>query len=762
MRWPDVRCAAPTGRSGPKTRRHVCEEGGRVTVAQDWNEKAVFLAARDLAPADREAFLRGACPDVRHFQRMMALLSHASDDADDPGGLPDLPTSSSDNKGNHAQRIKTYEIVRELGEGGMGTVYLARDPVLDRQVALKVIARHLTHSPQAVARFTREARIAANLKHPRIVAVHAFDNDGEHHFLVCEHVEGPSLAEVIARQQAMNREPTDRSTRESWYAYTIETIAGVAEALEAAHRASVIHRDVKPSNILMDAALGPRLTDFGIATRPDGETATHPSEILGSCYYMSPEQVGGGSARIDCRSDLFALGVVLYEMLALRRPFDGDRTETVLARILAQSPQPLHLLDPCVPPRLEAITMKCLEKNAEDRYRSAGELATDLRGLLVDRRVAVPMGQCPRQSSAPRYGRRIAAIVGLFIAILGLLGAFIAGGSPRAPAARAQVVLTVTGASGPVVWYARRWDTGRGSYMPAVRLGDSVALAAALTPGFYRIVVVDAAGGFADFSDFIESGAESAYEVQMVNPVMALDGMRRFDPYAAALPRSLAEYADPIGGPDGRELPLLSAFWMDETEVTNAQFKAYVDATGSTAPAFWSGVDLESVAEYPVVGITRSEMMSYALWCGKRLPTADEWLFAAQLPEYRGESVRWDTDAQPIDSWPARSTASSAGQFETDQPLLSYLNFCAPARGEPEFATSMGLHHMFTNVHEMTASVSATPTETLALVAGAARSPSDQTRVRLTIEQLRLSTRDIAVGFRCVRSDRPPLGESRQ
>jgi outer membrane protein assembly factor BamB len=268
-----------------------------------------------------------------------------------------------------------HRLVAELGRGGMGVVYRARQLSLDRDVAVKVLANHVTRQPEAVARFRREATLAASLEHPNIVRIHGIGQQGDTHYFAMELVEGGPLT----RLDPATGEP--RSVRG-----TVELCARIADALAHAHGNGVLHRDVKPGNILLRADGEPVLTDFGLARQIEDPGITRSGAFAGTPWYASPEQLVD-SASVDARSDVWSLGATLYELLTGRRPFDGDSATAVAERIRTSEPvDPLRLV-PDLSSDLAAIVGKALEKAPERRYPSAAAFAADLRAFLEFRPV---------------------------------------------------------------------------------------------------------------------------------------------------------------------------------------------------------------------------------------------------------------------------------------------------------------------------------------------------------------------------------------
>jgi serine/threonine-protein kinase len=257
-----------------------------------------------------------------------------------------------------------YQIVRHLARGGMAEVYLARDLLLDRPVALKVLFPEFATDRSFVERFRREARSAANLNHPNIVSIYDWGEEDGTYFIVMEYVDGLTLRDLVHRQGPLmaNR--------------AAEIGADIAGALQFAHVGGVIHRDVKPGNVLITTSQV-KVTDFGIARAGDpAESLTQAGAVMGTATYFSPEQAQGHV--VDPRTDVYSLGVVLYEMVAGRPPFTGDNPVSIAYQHVREEPVPPSQYNPDVPPRFEAIVAKAMAKNRANRYSSAEDLRSDL------------------------------------------------------------------------------------------------------------------------------------------------------------------------------------------------------------------------------------------------------------------------------------------------------------------------------------------------------------------------------------------------
>ena len=262
-----------------------------------------------------------------------------------------------------------YEVLRLLGEGGMGAVYLARERLLERLVAVKVLRSELVHG-DARERFIREARTAAKLTHPHIVPLYSFGQAEDTLYYIMGFVEGESLEERLKRAGRLSASEAQR------------ILAELADALEYAHSNGVVHRDIKPDNILIDGASGRAiLTDFGIAkVTTGGVTITRTGIIVGTPLYMSPEQAAG-DREIDGRSDLYSLGVIGYRMLTGRHPFQGASIQDLFLKQATQDPQPIDTLDGSIPLELISVVMRCLERDPSRRWPAA---AAFQRALLAE------------------------------------------------------------------------------------------------------------------------------------------------------------------------------------------------------------------------------------------------------------------------------------------------------------------------------------------------------------------------------------------
>ena len=330
--------------------------------------------------------------------------------------------------------VSHYRIVEKLGEGGMGVVYRAEDTRLNRTVALKFLPAELTRDDQAKARFVQEAQAASALDHPNICTIHEIDETEDGSMFICMSCYGgETLEEKIARGPLSVEEAVEVATQ-------------IAQGLAKAHERGIVHRDIKPANIFVTEDNHVKIVDFGLAKLAGQRRLTRVGETMGTAAYMSPEQASGGEA--DERTDVWALGVVLYEMLTGRLPFAGEHEPALIYSIANEEPAPLALPDGSTPPGLEQIVGKCLAKSPEDRYQDAEQLLSDVNRRL--RGTTPPDGTTFRGVAEPPSKRRPAGRgIGLAVLAVVVLAAIYAiysrvsapGGGPADPERKMLVVL---------------------------------------------------------------------------------------------------------------------------------------------------------------------------------------------------------------------------------------------------------------------------------------------------------------------------------
>lgn len=280
--------------------------------------------------------------------------------------------------------LRDFKVVRMIASGGMANVYEGEQISLKRSVALKVLSSRQASSEIGLQRFKREVYAVSRLNHPNIVTVYSTGKEGNVHYIAQEFVEGgKTLADRIASLRSKNSPPKDKS----FFHEIAMLMSQVARALAYAHAQGIVHRDVKPSNVLITKDNIPKVSDFGLAKRAEDLTLTTTGDISGTPFYMSPEQALGKKSEIDHRSDIFSLGITLYECLTLNRPFDGDTSLEVLHQISRAQPTPPRKSNPFAPDGLCRICSKAMEKEKDLRYQSMADLADDLDRFLKGREV---------------------------------------------------------------------------------------------------------------------------------------------------------------------------------------------------------------------------------------------------------------------------------------------------------------------------------------------------------------------------------------
>ena len=382
------------------------ERGRNLMKAERWKQvNDLFQSAVERAPGERAAFLDEACHGDEGLRREVKSLLTSYERSENFIELPAFEVApelvTNDRAGALVGKlIGHYRIESLIGVGGMGEVYLARDEQLGRKAALKLLPDSLTTDEAQLSRFKNEARSASALNHPNILTVYEIGAEGNRLFIATEFIEGVTLRASIA------------CGRINPHA-ALEIAVQVASALAAAHEAGVVHRDIKPENIMLRPDGYAKVLDFGIAKLTEqtlasddhtGETTaalqTRQGLVLGTARYMSPEQARG--QKVDARSDIWSLGVVLYEMVGGNPPFCGETPSDCIASILTKEPPPLSGVLPDVPLKLESILQKALRKNSDERYQTIKEMLADLRPLK---------GELETDSSLPQTKARAESIV---------------------------------------------------------------------------------------------------------------------------------------------------------------------------------------------------------------------------------------------------------------------------------------------------------------------------------------------------------------
>src|SRR5215475_1656576 len=356
-----------------------------------WGQiKEIYDRALDLSSDERESFLVEACDDDDDLRREVESLLAAHDDAGTFLQAPAVEVAAREIVADEdtspapmviGRELANYKIVSFLGRGGMGEVYLAEDKRLHRKVALKMLPAQFMNDAERLRRFEREASAASATNHPNIITIHEIGQVDGAHYIVTEFIDGQTLRQRMQAAKLSLNEVVDVAIQ-------------VAQALEAAHSAGIVHRDIKPENVMVRRDGLVKVLDFGLAkltehqpTSGEGgidsqaatlaKVNTDSGTVMGTASYMSPEQARG--QKVDARTDIFSLGVALYEMIAGSPPFDGVNALDVIGAILQKEPAPLSQTAAEAAPELERIVSKALRKDREERYQTVKDLLNDLR-----------------------------------------------------------------------------------------------------------------------------------------------------------------------------------------------------------------------------------------------------------------------------------------------------------------------------------------------------------------------------------------------
>lgn len=433
------------------------------------SEEEIFgQALEQTSPQERREFLQRVCRDDEQIARIEDLLIAGSPESSFLENGPKIVQESSDHRKEHPDRIGDFEILGELGRGGMGIVYKARQCSLKRLVALKVLSSGLALTTRAIMRFKLEAEAAAKLHHTNIVPIYSTGEENRVPYYAMELIDGPSLDQVIKqlRHEAAGKtntydsESTADEPMPAWIKETLafrsqqphelspdtdkpsfdsssslgsdntyfdnlaKMIAGVADALAHAHDHGIVHRDIKPANLLLSSDGRLSINDFGLARMLEQPGMTMTGELMGSPMYMSPEQITAGRLPLDHRTDIYSLGASLYELLTLHPPFPGQRRDQVLSQVIHKEPPRPRSINHRIPRDLETICMKAMEKDPDRRYQTADLLAEDLR-RFVNRNAILARRTSPLEKGVRWIRKNKAITTSVCAALLVCLGSFV-------------------------------------------------------------------------------------------------------------------------------------------------------------------------------------------------------------------------------------------------------------------------------------------------------------------------------------------------
>lgn len=678
--------------------------------------KQLFWETVRLDPQERESYLARHCPDetvraeveslLRHFEADSAFLATPVLEQLSETEVRATLESDPDEEvvSTTPPEIPGYKILREIGSGMTGTVYLAEELALKRPVALKVLRRSTSGTPSSVLSFRNEARSSGKLIHPGIVPVFHFGEEDGIHFIAMEYVAGKTLESWLSATRNGEHPPL---TIDDAVRISIE----IADALDCAHRNGIWHRDVKPENILIDERGSARLTDFGIAKNIEEDLKTETGIIAGTFAYMSPEQARAERVRIDARTDLFSLGVVLYEMITLARPFTGETLPQIVEAVISKRHQAPRSHNPRIALALEAICNKALEKEPEDRFATADEMRSHLRAFQEGEPIPIQSPGLLRRTQLLVRRRPIpVALAGTLLTVA--IALFFAW--PRPPSNTLSVEVYDANSKRAIrgaLISSRRLSPPLQAYEAPTTVGKSPVRNADLLPGHYRITA-RTDDGFAEWAQEIRKGESHRLILTILPTEEVAGGMIRVGGGTAIinLPRAGAK-----GGED-RSVSL-DPFLIDQRETSNLEYREYLAATGQPAPIYWpdSWPDLGETNWWnrPVTGVNQREAARYALWRGKRLPTAPEWQRAARgangwaypWGKERGDIARWSHIEKGPGGW---QRCEVTAEQSTRQLLDLYRNGTTSVYEAPlpfRDISPSGLLHTLGNVSEWTESV---------------------------------------------------------
>ena len=604
--------------------------------------------------------------------------------------------------------LSDYELGDEIGRGGMGVVHAATHRATGREVAVKLLPVPADLAPVLAAQLRREAARAFSLRHPNIVRIDSVGEEASGPFIVMERIRGASLQKAIGDMrlargrgdsfedlEALGMPKLPYATRVAYL------LARIADALEYSHINGVVHQDIKPSNILLDEAGNPLLTDYGIAR--DLGLAAHSATSGGTPHYMSPEQARRESARIDHRTDVYSLAVVGYELLTLERPFLGKNDSEVLESIQRAHPVAIRKISPSVPAPLQSIIEKAMQRELGLRYGSAADMAEDLRRFMGGRPPrAKPPSPLARANSLRQRHPRVTAGVGLALLTLSTVAGAVEW---VAHAAMPKVEVPTHAETEVLVTAERLARPGLSSVGDVIDLG-SAPVSTRLPDGWYKFVLRDARGTYGEEIRYLARDTE-----------LQLDRVRRTSQTESAI--DMVRVPGGTYRTAGDHEIYVPTFLLDEYEVTNDEYRTFLDQVEDPAeraglrPYTWPDAIedawTETIGGLPVTGISFYDAAAYARWNGKRLPTRYEWEWAARGEE--GRTYVWGDESGDGERCNAplattRDMYKEHGEDATPFEWQQYLDLCRAPGSFAEDVSWCGVFDLQANVSEWTVSPS--------------------------------------------------------
>ncbi|HVX30645.1 MAG TPA: bifunctional serine/threonine-protein kinase/formylglycine-generating enzyme family protein [Nitrolancea sp.] len=509
-------------------------------------------------------------------------------------------------------RVAHFILIEQVGSGGFGTVWRAWDERLERTVAVK-LPRAGNSQNLEVPLLLHEARTAAQLRHDHIVSVHEVSRDGEPPYIVSDYVAGPSLQRWLETHHPAPRE-------------SARICESVARALQHAHEHQIVHRDLKPANILIDAGGDPHITDFGLAKRETGSAIHRRGDVVGTLAYMSPEQALGDDARVGPRSDIYSLGMMLYELLAGKHPF-ASGPSALLRHASGAAPPPIKTKT-LLPRDIQTICFKAISQDPEQRYATAGEFADDLRRFLNDEPIRAR--QASRFERTWRWCRRnrlLAASVATALLAIGAFGTTLAIRGDGID--RREVRLVTEPADAQLALVPLNEITGEPMPEKMTRPYRRSPVTVSLIPGDYCVVANIEGYGFHEVIRHVPGRGEKLPGAHPHQLWFERDGVIE-SPRIVIPPISVAE-----GMVRVEAMPPMHSFYMEPHEFT---VKEYLQARrGYLTPEMKS---LKPLPGEPIRNISYDDATSLAEFLGKRLPTDEEFMYADRLPRTQNLAER--------------------------------------------------------------------------------------------------------------------------